>query len=50
MAVAKLLRRFIENKKTTSMVVDHDVLFVDYISDRLMIFSGDPGVQGVAEG
>ncbi|MFQ5800281.1 MAG: ribosome biogenesis/translation initiation ATPase RLI [Candidatus Hydrothermarchaeales archaeon] len=50
MAVARLLRRFIENKGTTAMVVDHDVLFVDYISDRLMVFSGNPGLHGFSEG
>jgi ATP-binding cassette subfamily E protein 1 len=50
MAVARLLRRFIENSGATGMVVDHDVLFVDYISDRLMVFSGAPGVHGSADG
>ncbi|RMF91231.1 MAG: ribosome biogenesis/translation initiation ATPase RLI [Methanobacteriota archaeon] len=48
MAVARLLRRFIENRGTTGMVVDHDILFMDYISDRLMVFAGEPGVHGSA--
>lgn len=30
------------------MVVDHDLLFMDYISDRLMIFYGNPGSSGKA--
>jgi len=49
-AVAKLLRRFMENKRKTAMIVDHDILFMDYISDRLMVFGGEPGYHGVSEG
>jgi ATP-binding cassette subfamily E protein 1 len=49
MAVAKLLRRFMENKRKTAMIVDHDILFMDYISDRLMVFFGEPGYHGFSE-
>jgi ATP-binding cassette subfamily E protein 1 len=50
MAVAKLLRRFMENRGKTGMIVDHDILFMDYISDRLMVFFGEPGYHGVSQG
>ncbi|HDY74233.1 MAG TPA: ATP-binding cassette domain-containing protein, partial [Euryarchaeota archaeon] len=49
-AVAKLLRRFMENKRKTAMIVDHDILFMDYVSDRLMVFGGTPGYHGFSEG
>jgi ATP-binding cassette subfamily E protein 1 len=49
-AVAKLLRKFMENRRKTGMIVDHDILFVDYISDRLMVFTGEPGYHGVSQG
>ncbi len=32
------------------MVVDHDIYFIDIISDELMIFLGQSGVQGIARG
>jgi ATP-binding cassette subfamily E protein 1 len=48
--VAKLLRKFMENKGATGMVVDHDILFMDYLSDRLMVFSGKPGYHGFSPG
>jgi ATP-binding cassette subfamily E protein 1 len=48
--VAKLLRKFMENRGATGMVVDHDILFMDYLSDRLMVFSGKPGYQGFSPG
>jgi ATP-binding cassette subfamily E protein 1 len=43
---AKMLRRYIEKREVTGIVVDHDILFTDYLSDRLMVFSGTPGVRG----
>jgi ATP-binding cassette subfamily E protein 1 len=46
--VAKVIRRVMEKKGATGLVVDHDLLFIDYISDRLMIFDGWPGVRGKA--
>lgn len=46
--VAKVIRRVMEKKRVTGIVVDHDLLFIDYISDRLMIFGGEPGVSGHA--
>ena len=31
------------------MCVDHDILFQDYVSDRLVVFEGEPSVHGVAQ-
>lgn len=47
--VAKLLRAEIETLEIPCFVVDHDLLFVDVLSDRIMVFSGTPGVNGKAE-
>ncbi|MBI4344768.1 MAG: ribosome biogenesis/translation initiation ATPase RLI [Euryarchaeota archaeon] len=46
--VARMIRRVMEKKGTTAIVVDHDILFADYISDRLAVFGGEPGVRGEA--
>src|SRR2546430_7262461 len=29
------------------MVIDHDIQVIDVVSDRLMVFTGRPGVEGV---
>lgn len=50
MEVAKIIKRTMENRKKTGMVVDHDIYFIDMISDELMIFLGESGVEGVARG
>ena len=36
-------------KGKTALVIDHDLLFLSFIADRTMLFSGTPGVQGSAE-
>lgn len=36
-------------KGKTAMVIDHDLLFLSYIADRTMLFSGIPGREGRAE-
>ncbi len=50
MAVAKSIRRVIEKSSSAAMVVDHDVYFIDLISDTLMVFTGEPSVRGLALG
>ncbi|MCG2827645.1 ribosome biogenesis/translation initiation ATPase RLI [Methanothermobacter sp. K4] len=45
---AKAIRRIIESRNASAMIIDHDIIFIDYISDRAMVFSGKPGVEGSA--
>ncbi|MDP6612769.1 MAG: ribosome biogenesis/translation initiation ATPase RLI [Candidatus Hydrothermarchaeota archaeon] len=46
--VAKMIRRVIEKKESTGIIVDHDILFTDYISDRIMVFHGTTGEEGTS--
>jgi len=46
--MAKTIRRVVENHHATAFVVEHDVVTQDFIADHLMVFSGEPGVKGVA--
>ena len=50
MDAAKTIRRFMEKSSKAGMIVDHDVYFIDYVSDLIMNFSGEPGVHGKGEG
>ncbi|MBS7648453.1 MAG: ribosome biogenesis/translation initiation ATPase RLI [Candidatus Bathyarchaeia archaeon] len=49
LAMAKTIRRVVEDKNVTAFVVEHDIVAQDFIADRLMIFTGEPGVQGIAK-
>ncbi len=46
--VAKVIRRVIEKRKSLCFVVDHDLMLIDYVSDRLIVFEGKPQVKGHA--
>jgi ATP-binding cassette subfamily E protein 1 len=46
--VAKMIRKKMENEKKRAMVIDHDIGFIDYISDKIMVFSGEPSETGEA--
>ncbi len=46
--MADAIRSVVSSAKKVCMVVDHDLLFQDYVSDRLIVFSGEPGVKGFA--
>ena len=43
---AKMIRRKMELEKKSAIVIDHDIGFVDYIADKIMVFAGEPGVSG----
>ncbi len=49
-ALAKQLRSFAEHTEDPVMVIDHDLLLLDYVADRTMVFEGDPGISGHADG
>jgi ATP-binding cassette subfamily E protein 1 len=44
--VARIIRRFALNSKKSVFVVDHDIYLIDMISDRLIVFEGNPGKEG----
>ena len=50
MEAAKAIRRTMESNEKAAFVIDHDVYFIDIVSDSLLVFEGDGGVEGMAEG
>ena len=50
MIAAKTIRRMMEKTGRSAMIVDHDVYFLDMVSDSLMVFGGEPGHHGVGDG
>ena len=48
LVAAKVIRKMIESRNAASLIVDHDIVFIDYISDRAMVFNGTPGLEGHA--
>jgi ATP-binding cassette subfamily E protein 1 len=46
--IARAIRNIIKEKKKAALVVDHDLMFIEYISDSIMVFKGIPGKEGYA--
>jgi ATP-binding cassette subfamily E protein 1 len=42
------IRRYAENHDATAMVIDHDIYMIDLLSDRLLVFDGEPAERGHA--
>lgn len=48
--VSKIIRDIIDQKGKTAIVVDHDLLFIDYLSHAIVVFEGEAGFNGEALG
>jgi len=48
--VSEIIRDIAKKKEASCFVIDHDLLFMDYLSDRLMIFTGKPAKKGETTG
>ncbi len=45
---ARLIKERAEGREMPCFVVDHDLQFIDAVSDRVIVFSGEKGVEGEA--
>lgn len=50
MEAAKAIRRTMESNEKAAFVIDHDVYFIDIVSDSLLVFEGEGGINGIAAG
>lgn len=48
LSTAQFIRSLTSKKGKACLVVDHDILFQDYLCDRLMVFDGVPAVRAKA--
>ncbi len=48
LAAARAIKKIAESRDVVAFVVEHDIVTIDFVSDRLMIFSGQPAVEGYA--
>jgi ATP-binding cassette, sub-family E, member 1 len=47
-AVAKFLQRFVKAQGRSAIIIDHDLQLIDLVADTLVIFEGEPGLEGHA--
>jgi len=46
--VARVIRRIVGEKNKTAIVVEHDLMLETFVSDRIIVFWGEPSVSGEA--
>ena len=48
--VTRLIKHRAEGKEVGILVIDHDIYLIDMISERILVFEGEPGREGNAAG
>jgi ATP-binding cassette subfamily E protein 1 len=48
--ISKIIDEMMVHRNSTALVVDHDLLFIDYLSQRLLVFDGVPAREGEIKG
>jgi ATP-binding cassette subfamily E protein 1 len=48
--VTRMIKHHAEGREVGIMVIDHDIYLIDMISERILVFEGEPGVRGTAAG
>jgi ATP-binding cassette subfamily E protein 1 len=46
--IAKAISRLVKAVGKSAMVIDHDIQLLDLVSDKMLVFTGRPGVEGEA--
>ncbi|MGE5862273.1 MAG: ribosome biogenesis/translation initiation ATPase RLI [Nitrososphaerales archaeon] len=47
-ALAKFIQRFVRAQAKSAIIIDHDMQLIDIVADSLIIFNGNPGLEGIA--
>ena len=45
---AKVIKRFILHAKKTAFIVEHDFIMATYLADRVVVYTGRPGIECTA--
>ncbi|MFA7199106.1 MAG: ribosome biogenesis/translation initiation ATPase RLI [Methanoculleus sp.] len=48
--ISRMIRKHAEGRQASTLVIDHDIYVIDMISDRILVFEGEPGIHGKAAG
>jgi ATP-binding cassette subfamily E protein 1 len=48
--VTRMIKHHAEGREAGILVIDHDIYLIDMISERILVFEGEPGVLGTAAG
>ena len=44
----KAIKAVVNKRNISALIIDHDIVFLDYLADRIMFFDGVPSKKGIA--
>jgi ATP-binding cassette subfamily E protein 1 len=48
--ITRMFRHHVDGRDAAILVIDHDIYLIDMISERILVFEGEPGISGRATG
>jgi ATP-binding cassette subfamily E protein 1 len=48
--ITRMFKHHVDGRDAAILVIDHDIYLIDMISERILVFDGEPGVSGEATG
>jgi ATP-binding cassette subfamily E protein 1 len=48
--ITRLIKHHADGREAGILVIDHDIYLIDMISERILVFDGIPGTEGIATG
>jgi len=50
LVISKIIRDFVSLKEASGVIIEHDLLFLDYLSEKIVVFDGIPSKEGNVHG
>jgi ATP-binding cassette subfamily E protein 1 len=48
--ITRMFKHHVDGRDAAILVIDHDIYLIDMISERILVFDGEPGISGEAIG
>ena len=50
LSISKVIKDMMIDKGKAALIIDHDLLFIDYLSKKILVFEGQPALKGLTTG
>ena len=50
LSLSRMINDVMHIRGSSALIVDHDMLFLDYITNRILVFDGEPAISGESKG
>jgi len=50
LSISKIIKEMMIDKGKAALIIDHDLLFIDFLSKKILVFEGTPAINGLTNG